>query len=154
MWQLAEHRHDPQRFFEAYYSALLAQYTAPNRNTMDEVLSSGSLRLIRDADVRARLLDLYVSYDRIARTEEHMSRDFDSYLYDPTFSSIRVQLEGPWEDTPTNRSAVETLLNDLTIENGVRLIVANLEFPGAGLLDELELARSQVEHLLQLIPTE
>lgn len=144
----------PQRFFEAYYSALLAQYTSPNRNTMDEVLSSGSLRLIRDANIRSRLLDLYVTYDRIARTEGHMSRDFDTYLYDTTFSSIRLQLEGPWEDTPTNRSAVDTLLNDLTIENGVRLIVANLELDGTGLLDELDLARSQVEHLLQIIPVE
>jgi hypothetical protein len=145
---------NPQRFFEAYYSALLAQYTFPNRNTMDEVLSSGSLRLIRDANIRSRLLDLYVTYHRISRIEGHMSRDFDTYLYDTTFSSIRLQLEGPWEDTPTNRSAVDTLLNDLTIENGVRLIVANLELDGTGLLDELELARSQVEHLLQIIPVE
>jgi hypothetical protein len=145
---------NPQRFFEAYYSALRTQYTSPNRNTMDEVLSSGSLRLIRDANIRSRLLDLYVTYDRIARTEEHISRDFDTYLYDTTFSSIRLQLEGPWEDTPANRSAVDTLLNNLTIENGVRLIVGNLELDGAGLLDELELARSQVEHLLQIIPVD
>ena len=145
---------EPQRFFEAYYSALMAQYTAPNRNTMDEALSAGSLRLIRDAEIRGLLLDLYVTYDRIARTEEHMSRDFDTYLYDPTFSSIQLRLDGPWENTPANRSAVETLLNDLRIENGVRLIVANLEYAGTGLLDELELARSQVEHLLRLIPIE
>ena len=145
---------DPQRFFEAYYPVLLDQYTAPNRNTMDEVLSSGSLRLIRDAEIRTRLLDLYATYDRIGRLEEHMARDFDSYLYDPTFSSIRLQLDGPWEDTPANQRDVETLLNDLRIENGVRLVVANLEMSGSGLLDQLDLVRSQVEHLLQVIPTE
>jgi len=145
---------DPQRFFAAYYPVLLDQYTAPNRNTMDEVLSSGSLRLIRDAEIRTRLLDLYANYDRIGRLEEHMARDFDSYLYDPTFSSIRLQLHGPWEDTPANRRNVETLLNDLRVENGVRLVVANLELSGTGILDELDLVRSQVEQLLQLIPTE
>jgi hypothetical protein len=145
---------DPQRFFEAYYSVLLDQHTAPNRNTMDEVLSSGSLRLIRDAEIRTRLLDLYATYDRIGRLEEHMARDFDAYLYDPTFSSIRIQLEGPWEDTPENQRNLESLLNDLRVENGVRLVVANLTFPGSGVLAELELVRSQVEHLLQAIPSE
>ena len=144
----------PQLFFEAYFPMLLTQYTAPNRNTMDEVLSSGSLRLIRDAEIRTRLLDLYATYDRIGRLEEHMARDFDLYLYDPTFSSIRLQLDGPWEDTPANRRDVETLLNDLRIENGVRLVVANLELSGRGLLDELDFVRSQVEYLLQVIPTE
>jgi hypothetical protein len=49
------------------------------------VLSSGSLRLIRDSDIREALLDLYAMYDEIARDEEHIDRDFDSYLYDPTF---------------------------------------------------------------------
>lgn len=144
----------PQNFFEAYFPALYELYTTPNRNTMDEVLSSGSLRLIRDADVRSRLLDLYVTYGRIARIEAHMARDFDLYLYDPTFSSVRFDPFGPWEDTPSNRSAVETLLNDIRIENGVRLMVANLENAEIGLLDELEQARSQVEQLLQIIPAE
>lgn len=145
---------DPQRFFEAYYPALMARYTAPNRNTMDEVLSSGNLRLIRDPEVRSALLDLYVTYGRIAKTEEHMSRDFDHYLYDPTFSSVRFRLDGPWEDTPENRSDVESLLKDLRIENGLLLIVANLDFGSTALLRELEMARSQVEGLLRLIPAE
>ena len=145
---------DPHVFFEAYYAVLRAIDTAPNRNTLDEVLSSGSLRLIRDAGIRSALLDLYSTYDRIARLEEHMARDFDAYLYDPTFSSISVQFEGPWEDTPANRRAMETLLNDVAIANGVRLVVANLQFPGSGLLEELEVARSQVEGLLQVIPSD
>jgi len=145
---------DPQRFFEAYYSMLLDQYTAPNRNTMDEVLSSGSLRLIRDVEIRTRLLDLYATYDRIGRLEEHMARDFDTYLYDPTFSSIKIQLEGPWADTSENQHDVETLRNDLRVANGVRLVVANLKVPGRGILAELDLVRSQVERLLQVIPAE
>ena len=143
---------DPQRFFEAYYTMLLMLRTAPNSNTMDEVLSSGSLRLIRDTEIRGDLLDLYSSYDRIARLEEHMDRDFDSYLYDPTFSSVPFRFKGPWENTTANRYAVETLLGDIRIENGVRLIVANLEYPGTGLLDELDSVRSQIERLLEMIP--
>jgi hypothetical protein len=143
---------EPQSFFGAYWSVLYELRTAPNRNTMDEVLSSGGLRLIRDARIRTGLLSLYVTYARIARLEEHMARDFDSYLYDPTFSRIPIQIEGPWEDTPPNRQAVETLLGDRRIENGLRLVVVNLNPEGKGLLAELELARSQVERLLQLIP--
>ena len=145
---------DPQRFFDAYNSVLVDRYTAPNRNTIDEVLSSGGLRLIRDSEIRTRLLNLYANYHRIARLEEHMARDFDEYLYDPTFSSVRLQFEGPWEDTPEHRHDVETLLNDLRIENGIRLVVANLEAANWGVLDQLALVRSQVEQLLQLQPAE
>lgn len=144
---------DPQRFFEAYYTMLRTLSTAPNQNTMDEVMSSGNLRLIRDARIRGALLDLYTSYERIARLEEHMDRDFDTYLYDPTFSSIAFRVEGPWDNTAANRSSVETLLRDVRIENGVRLVVANLEYPGTGLLDELATVQAQVASLLEMIPT-
>jgi len=143
---------DPAIFFEAYWPVLWDLRTIPNRNTMDEVLSSGSLRLIRDAKIRAGLLNLYAAYARIAIFEEHMARDFDMYLYDPTFSSIPIQFKGPWNDTPANREAVETLLGDRRVENGLRLIVANLDFDHESLLPLLEQARSQVEQLLQQIP--
>lgn len=81
-----------------------------------------------------------------------MARDFDMCLYDPTFSSIAIQFEGPWDDTRANRESVETLLGDRRIENGLRLIVANLDFDHESLLPQLELARLQVEQLLQQIP--
>jgi len=145
---------DPQRFFEAYYAVLVDRYTAPNRNTIDEVLSSGGLRLIRDPEIRAHLLNLYAIYNRISRLEEHMARDFDEYLYDPTFSSIRIQFEGPWDDSPEIRQNIETLINNTRIENGIRLLVANLEAANWGVLDELDLVHSKVEQLLQLIPAE
>lgn len=143
---------DPQSFFKAYWPVLYELKTAPNRNTMNEVMNSGSLRLIRDAKIRTGLLDLYATYDRLARLEVHMARDFDSYLYDPTFSKVLIQVEGPWEDTPENRQAVETLLGDLRIENGLRLVVINLDIEGTGLLAQLKRVRSKVEQLLQLIP--
>jgi len=143
---------DPQSFFEAYWPVLYELRTAPNRNTMNEVLNSGNLRLIPDAKIRTGLLNLYATYDGVARLEEHMARDFDAYLYDPTFSKIPIQVEGPWEETPENRQAVEIVLDDRIIENGFRLVVVNLDSEGKGLLAQLKLARSQVEQLLQLIP--
>jgi hypothetical protein len=142
---------DPQAFFERYYVAMLMLNTRPNRNTMEEVLSSGSLRLIRDAGIRTGLLSLYATYDRIAALEEHMYRDFESYLYDPTFSAVPLRFEGPWPDTPENRKHVEALLSDVRIENGFRLLVLNLEMPEIGLLAELELARSEAERLLEMV---
>jgi hypothetical protein len=144
---------EPQGFFQAYWPVLYGLKTAPNRNAMNEVLSSGSLRLIRDARVRTDLINLYATYEKVARLEEHMARDFAMYLYDPTFSKIVIQVEGPWKDTPANRQAVAALLGERRIENGLRLVVINLEVSrGNGLLAELELARHQVEQLLQLIP--
>lgn len=143
---------DPASFFEAYWPVLLELRTTPNRNTMDEVLSSGNLRLIRDPKIRAGLLNLYSTYARIAFFEEHMARDFDMYLYDPTFSSIPIQFKGPWKDTPANRQAVETLLGDRRVQNGLRLIVVNLDSDHESFLPLLESARQQVEQLLQQIP--
>lgn len=145
---------EPNTFFEAYYAALFARNTRSNRNTMDELLNSGSLRLIRDTAMRSRLLDLYAHYDRIADTEAHMARDFDTYLYDPTFSTVPIQLSGPWEDTPETRLLAETLLSNVTIENGFRLIVANLDYEGAGLQAELQSAYQQVESLLDDLPAD
>ena len=145
---------EPSVFFEAYGAAILARNTRPNRNTIDEVLNTGNLRLVRDPEIRNGLLDLYFIYDRIADVEEHMARDFDAYLYDPTFSTVPFNLEGPWEDTPARRLEAETLLNSVTIENGFRLIVGNLQFPGTGLEAELEAARVQVDALLRKMPSD
>ncbi len=121
---------------------------------MNEVLSSGNLRLVRDVKIRTGLLRLYATYDRIASLEKHILRDIDEYLYDPTFSRIPIQVEGPWEDTPANRQAMKTVLGDVKIENGFRLIEVNLNQTSKddGLLAELAQARSQVEQLLKRIP--
>jgi hypothetical protein len=143
---------DPQAFFEAYYPILWSYVIAPNRNTMDEVLNSGSLRLIRDAEVRTGLLNLYTTYGRITHLEEHVARDFDNYLYDPTFSSVRIEFEGPWDDTPEYRRDMDLLLGNLTVENGIRLVALNIANEDGGLLQELRLAQSQVEALLASIP--
>jgi hypothetical protein len=48
----------------------------------------------------------------------------------------------------------QDLLGNLTVENGFRLIVANLEYEKGGLLKNLETAQSQVESLLQIIPAD
>lgn len=142
-------------FFEAYYSVLYARTTRPNRNTMDEVLNSGSLRLIRDEGIRTSLLDLYAKYEAIGIHEKHIARDFDEYLYDPTFSSVPAQIEGPWEDNVINRAVAEKLLDNVTIENGFRLIALNLSYgDNEGLLVDLASVRSHVESLLQELPSE
>jgi hypothetical protein len=143
---------DPARFFEVYWPMLRELRTIPNRGTMDEVLSSGNLRLIGDAKIKAGLVGLYATYAEIALLEEHMARDFDQYLYDPTFSSVPIRISGPWDDTPASRQALETLLGDRKVENGIRLIVANLDLDQESLLAWLGKARSQVEQLLQQIP--
>jgi hypothetical protein len=101
---------------------------------------------------RAQLGNALVTLEFFEGRAIDPQRFFDAYLYDPTFSSIPFLVEGPWDNTASNRSLVETLLRDVRIENGVRLVVANLEYPGTGLLDELDSVRSQVARLLELIP--
>jgi len=144
---------DAAAFFEAYFPVLKELKVSPNRNTMDEVLSSGSLRLIQNGKIRSDLLNLYATYAEIAFFEEHMARDFDLYLYDPTFSSISFQFKGPWLNNPENRNAVKSLMADHRIENGLRLIVANLEeLEDDSFLPLLEKAQRQAEQLLKELP--
>lgn len=141
---------DVDAFFEAFYAALLYRGIAPNRNTMDEVLGSGSLRLIDDPVIREALLDLYATYTTILNVEEHIGRDFAVYLYDPTYSTVPFKYPGPWANDPVFRPAAQQLLTNLAVENGLRLILVNLESEGT-LLDMLRSARSDVEHLLSLL---
>jgi len=95
-------------------------------------------------------LELYSIYQRISDTETHIDRDYDVYLYDPTFASIPINIFGPWADNAENRSSAELLLSNVTIENGFQLIVVNLE-TGEGLLFELEMAEAKVRELLNQI---
>ena len=122
---------------------------------MDEVLSSGSLRLIRNAEIRTGLLEPPKRCTRTLRgTEDHIARDYDHYLYDPTFSTIPLQFSGPWENTPENRAYVEALVSDVRIKNGIRLLVVNLDAPGLGLMEKLDEAQAQVEALLAKMPVD
>ena len=114
---------------------------------MDEVLNSGSLRLI-EADIRTEILDLYQRYRRIPSTVEHMDRDFDAYLYDTTFSTVPLDLDGPWSVGPEGQVQAQRPLANLTVENGLRLTVVNLET----IVRELQLAKEDVGGLLELLP--
>ena len=141
---------DVDAFFDTFYTALLYRGIAPNRNTMDEVLNSGNLRLIDDPVTREALLDLYATYTTILNVEEHIERDFSTYLYDPTYSAVPFKYPGPWSVDPDFRAAAQQLLVNQTVENGLRLILVNVGSGGA-LLDMLRSARSDAEHLLSLL---
>ena len=141
---------DVDAFFDTFYTALLYRGIAPNRNTMDEVLNSGNLRLIDDPVTREALLDLYATYTTILNVEEHIERDFSTYLYDPTYSAVPFKYPGPWSVDPDFRAAAQQLLVNQTVENGLRLILVNVGSEGA-LLDMLRSARSDAEHLLSLL---
>ncbi|EED32107.1 hypothetical protein NOR53_2938 [gamma proteobacterium NOR5-3] len=49
---------------------------------------------------------------------------------------------------------MDTLRNNLIIQNGLRLLVGNVAYPGTGLLAMLEDAQSQVVALLQSLSEE
>lgn len=95
---------------------------------------------------------VYATYDGIFTIEDHVARDIDHYLYDPTFTQVPFDFPRPWEATPENIAAVELLTSSVTVENGLKLIEINLEFGGEGLLYKIEDAVEKVEALLRLIP--
>ncbi len=141
---------DVDVFFQAFYGVLPAYGIRPSRNTMDEVLNSGSLRLISDAETRTSLLALYAIYEDILALEAHMDRDFDKYLYDETFSTIPVQFEGPWSSATSSEPAAQELLANLTIENGLRIALLNIEMAD-GAIARLQAAERRLNRVLELI---
>lgn len=136
----------------------------PSTKTLDELIGSGSLSLIKNDSIKATMLDVAQKYSDIAVYIEHMRREYDYYLYDRSAAMREmmpfVDLER-WIATDSmvrdvvadeGRAAIlrnqcHALLQDLTFRNGLKLAAMN---------NHLMQRRStrtfkEVEHLIALI---
>lgn len=139
---------DVDVFFPAFYAVLPSQGFVPRRNTMDEVLNAGHLHLTQDSATRAKVLDLYALYGRIAAIQDHTQRDYHVYLYDATFSSVSLKPEGPWATDADAVADAKGLVTSVTVANGLRLAVFNVE---KVLLPDLRRAEAQLQELASLM---
>ncbi|NNK79857.1 MAG: hypothetical protein HKO93_00035 [Flavobacteriales bacterium] len=113
----------------------------PQRNTFDELVSSGNLSIISNDSIKNMLLGLKQLQDYDHTYSEHMRREFDHYLYD---RSSKLRPAWPFGDLEASFLAdsliqkdlsdkelaivaqqTEALLYDLEVKNGLRLAAGN-----------------------------
>ena len=74
--------YEPKDFFRHIVNVFYWDEFVPNRNTQDELVSSGNLSLIKNDSIKNRLLVLNQLNERMATLRMHMRREFELYLYD------------------------------------------------------------------------
>ena len=136
----------------------------PRTNTIDELISSGHLNILKNDSIKLYLLNIKQMNEEITNVREHMRREYDHYLYDRSMS-IRVTLPFVnFEESYYSKSLIKDaelsenelvmlmeqtkiLLNDLIMRNGIRMAAAN-----NGLLRyQYESMVAEIEKLLRLI---
>ncbi|MBZ0327934.1 MAG: hypothetical protein K8F54_10050 [Altibacter sp.] len=74
---------DVQQYTNTYERVFIWNTFVPNNNTFKELLSSGNLSFIKNNSIKNGLLELDKTYVAIALGENHMRREYETYLYDP-----------------------------------------------------------------------
>ena len=159
---------DVERYTDTYERVFIWNTFVPNNNTFKELLSSGNLSLIKNDSIKNRLLELDKTYVAIASGEDHMRREFETYLYDPHVENMLAlgffDLTEPAFGFPKRLSAkdIESSLHKKLIEdanwqhqdqkfiNGLRLSFMNNGYL-AGIHRDLV---KYIEDLISLIDKE
>ena len=133
-----------------------------NNSTLKELISSGSLGILSDEQLKSELLRMELAYDKIDATQEHMRFDYQEYLYGPFF-----QIGDVWESyksyrafpdntaqltdsKPIDPSVVAALLENPAFKNGFSLCILN----GRSLIGELKAAATSSQQLVESIDTQ
>ncbi len=136
-------------------------------NTLDEMIGSGNLSLIKNDSLKSLVLDIRQANLEVVGGTEHMRREYDYYLYDRSAAlrelhplvnypeSHKKQEVTMYANVDESRLQVlreqaHAILNDLTFTNGLKLAVGN-NFANKERCVKLE---GDVEKLIKLIDQE
>jgi hypothetical protein len=128
-------------------------------NTYQELLNSGKLSSISNKVIKDQLQDMQTSFKRIAFIENEMQQDFESYLYDPFFSTtdLNTSLKNFDEqehnvpiESELNPEQINTLLNNQAFKNGFVLSAFNSK----DLIEEYSKMIESTNRLIDLIHKE
>jgi Family of unknown function (DUF6090) len=114
----------------------------PSTNTLDELIGSGNLSLIKNDSIKTMMLNIQHSNKLVAGINEHMRREYDHYLYDRSASLRELSPFLDFEQLvkenaisfklSTNETSVNilidqanALLNDLAFRNGLKFAIMN-----------------------------
>jgi len=150
-------------FFDHFTKVLIWLEFSPNKNTIDELVNSGNLSLIKNDSIKNLLLSLNQLNKQIVSSREHTRREFEQYLYDRIGLYINLQdfqsLEDfrdslIWKFDPT---AIENdnkrLKNDALAFLSDRIVRNGLFLAGANNVYIISQYKSMQEHIRSLIKT-
>jgi len=136
---------------------------SPRTNTLDELISSGSLNKIKNDSIKLYLLSIKEKNGKVIVYREHMRHEYENYLYDRStqiingspFIDYGKSLEDKkmtyytLSDKDQEKLAVQasTFLEDIIIQNGLKLAIKN----NMVLVVEFNRLKNEVEKLIKFI---
>jgi hypothetical protein len=135
----------------------------PRTITLDELISSGSLNIIKNDSIKFYLLSIKEKNETIVIYREHMRHEYDNYLYDRTWPILEIRPFLDFEKTISQKTRIDIeisedkrkqlasqaaiFLNDMTIRNGLRLAAMN----NFGILNLYESLYAEIQKLIKFI---
>jgi hypothetical protein len=130
-----------------------------NDNTYQELINSGKLSIISNKAIKDHMQNMQSSFKTISFVENEMQQDFESYLYDPFFSTadldlsmrnLAAQTEQRGEIPEINAEDVTMLLQNIKFKNGFVLASYNSDL----LITEYSNMKETTNKLIKLIEKE
>ncbi len=153
------HKGKPIEKLSDYYfhwtNVLYWEFHHPRKTSFEELVNSGNLSIIQNAQIKNLLLEIDVSYEELFEVRKHMYDDYKLYLYAP-FADIINYDEGieVWSNPEfTNELSEENVrraLQNQAIKNGFTLAAFN----NRGLKEQLQEILEKVESSIVAIELE
>ena len=146
---------DLDEFYDNYFYLYPFYRFIPSTNTLEEVLNTSHLRLIKDVELKNGILDLRSLYSSIKLLEEHIYHDRMAYLYNElTMSHIELNglhinldkgLYSKSKDAALYKKDAENFMKDRYFKNFFNLFDLNIKVLLPLLID----AKAECEALIK-----
>jgi len=142
-------------YYFHWTNVLYWEFHHPRNITFEELVNSGNVSIIENAQIKDLLLDINATYDELFEVRKHMYDDYALYLYEP-YSGIIDYGTGieVWSNPKTSivlsEEDVAVALKNKAIKNGFTLAAFN----NTGLKNQLLDILKKVEATIALIDEE
>lgn len=140
-------------YYFHWTNVLYWEFHHPRKTTFEELVNSGNLSIIQNAQIKNLLLEIDVSYEGLFEERRHMYDDYKLYLYAP-YSEIINYDEGievwsnPQFTIELSEENVRRALRNQAIKNGFTLAAFNnrgLKAQAQGILAKVESSIAAIE---------
>jgi hypothetical protein len=123
-----------------------------NDNTFQELINSGNLAIISNDSIKNTLLNLQLGYKQISFLEEHLTYDFENYMY-PIYFSI-TDLKSDIENYTFQVSKGAEGINKKLSEEKIKLLLKNQTFKNGFMLSVFTNNKLILEYDTMILMTE
>jgi hypothetical protein len=123
-----------------------------NDNTFQELINSGNLAIISNNSIKNTLLNLQLGYKQISFLEEHLTYDFENYMY-PIYFSI-TDLKSDLENYTFQVSKGAEGINKKLSEEKIKLLLKNQTFKNGFVLSVFTNSKLIAEYDTMILMTE